>query len=268
MPSEGILKSLEKSAEKIKSQREKLTPLPEVEILSEKTTEDKNEETIISTINPPEIVSLDSFFIGSFSNIEEITGEIKKIDKSITAQWFKLSHLLKEVRDNHLYASKYETFQEYCEIDLDYSRPMVYNFIKIAEQFPISTEKKVLELGVSKLISLSSLPDDVRQKLIDEVDLDKMTTREVKEEVKKLQVEEIINTSNHDKKFNLSLEEKTTIKSFNNNIDNFREIFVGFTEWKKEDDAISHQQAVYLRDILVKTKREMKRIEKIIKKYV
>ena len=150
--------------------------------------------------------------------LSEATQAIKSIDKDIGEQWVQLSHLLKKVRDDKMYLSSYQTFQEYCEKEIDYSRQTAYAFIKITEEFSEeqTNDGSLLSLGVSKLIALTSIDSKTRKELLNEIDIENMSVSELKKEVKKKKEKEKLLLENYDKSFTLTSEEHcqlpTTLK--------------------------------------------------------
>ena len=202
--------------------------------------------------------------------LSEATQAIKSIDKDIGKQWIQLSYLLKKVRDDKMYLPSYQTFQEYCEQEIDYSRQTAYAFIKIAEEFSEeqASGDSLLSLGVSKLIALTSIDNKTRKELLGEIDIENISVSELKKEIKKKKEKEKLLLENYNKSFTLTSEEHYELIKTNSEIENFNNIVRKITAEKTNEDSFSHQQICYLKDSIDKTKTDIRKLEKIFKKYL
>lgn len=119
-----------------------------------------------------------------------------------------LAHALIKVRENKLYIEKYSSFEEYYTNELNYRKQSVYNFIRIAESFPLTTDNEIVNLGVRKLLELSnpSLSIESRNNYIEENNLKSKSSAEIKQDVK-----DIITLQN-----NHELNEHSLIKDIKN----------------------------------------------------
>lgn len=201
--------------------------------------------------------------IQDISNIEQATNFIKKNDSQVTLGWFNMSHALKKVRDEKLYEDKYETFEEYFKNELQYKKTMVYKFIKIATIFPLNSSNSVLNCGVTKLISLVELNEGERNELFEYNDIAKMSVSELKDKIRE---KKTINIENYNKTFQISQEEQNVVYTLTKDLTNFHNIIKCLSE--QNTNQLSHQQIIQLNQSLDKTKKEMKKIDKMIKKYL
>lgn len=122
--------------------------------------------------------------INDLRNLDDATSFIKKIDNDVTQRWFFLAHALKKVRDEKLYEERYTSFKDYFSSELGYSKRMVYYFINLADNYPIDTEGKLLELGVKKLLEIAELPEEQRNEYVENNDILHMSATEIKRDIK------------------------------------------------------------------------------------
>ena len=97
---------------------------------------------------------------------------------------------LKEMRDDKLYKElDYQNFEEYCEKEVGLTRQQTYNFISIAENLSEDFVKSILQIGTTKLALLAKLDEPQREEIIQNVDLENTSVKELKEEIKSLKSE-------------------------------------------------------------------------------
>lgn len=96
----------------------------------------------------------------------------------------------KEMRDSRLYKELgYSDFGEYCEQETGFSRMNVYNYIRVAEKLPQDFVNSSLQIGVKKLTLLAKLSDEERTELVENIDLESTTVKELKAKIDILQNE-------------------------------------------------------------------------------
>jgi len=84
----------------------------------------------------------------------EITTELLHLKKTANEYYFRLGGLLKEVRDNQLWAESYESFTAYCaDPELDFSVSHAKNAITLVERFP--NWQRLIDIGYSKLLAIA-----------------------------------------------------------------------------------------------------------------
>lgn len=98
---------------------------------------------------------------------------------------------LKEMRDGKLYKELgYHNFEEYCETEVGLKRRQAYSYISIAENLPDNfVQSTAQKLGTQKLYLLSTLSEDDRQELTERVEVEDISTRQLKAEIDKLKAE-------------------------------------------------------------------------------
>jgi len=91
--------------------------------------------------------------------------------------------LLKTMRDDKLYTElEYSSFEAYCENAVGISYRQSLNYIKVLENFGESNLNSSSCLGIKKLQLIGSVPEESREKLLEEAK--EMTTREVEKAVR------------------------------------------------------------------------------------
>lgn len=96
----------------------------------------------------------------------------------------------KEMRDSRLYKQLgYSDFGEYCEQETQINRQNVYKYIKVAENLPSEFVSSGRQIGIKKLYLLSSLSDEERTELAENIDLESTTVKELKAKIDILQNE-------------------------------------------------------------------------------
>lgn len=96
----------------------------------------------------------------------------------------------KEMRDSRLYKELgYSDFGEYCEQETQINRQNVYKYIKVAENLPSEFVSSGRQIGIKKLYLLSSLSDEERTELAENIDLESTTVKELKAKIDILQNE-------------------------------------------------------------------------------
>ena len=98
---------------------------------------------------------------------------------------------LKEMRDGKLYKELgYQNFEEYCETEVGIKRRNAYRYISIIENMnPDFVQATAQNIGTEKLYLLSTLSEDGRQEIADRVDVEDVSTRQLKAEIDKLKHE-------------------------------------------------------------------------------
>lgn len=119
------------------------------------------------------------------------------IDKKIKANaqvaqesLYEVCKGLKEMRDNKLYKELgYQNFEDYSENEVGFTRTQSSKYIKIAESFTDENVNPGLHLGVSKLFLLSKLDEQEREKVMQKVDIEDVSKRELEKTIKALKEE-------------------------------------------------------------------------------
>lgn len=101
-----------------------------------------------------------------------------------------LAENLKKMRDEKLYIEAgFETFGQYTETACGLKERQAYNYVKVLESFDRNYLQSNAKLGVTKLCLIASLDKTERDELEGQIDIEDVSTRELKEEVQKLKSE-------------------------------------------------------------------------------
>lgn len=139
--------------------------------------------------NKKEGTFMDEFI--TIRRIEESEAVIKANENVVGIGIWNIGNELRHIRDNKTYTQKgYSDFQEYCEKELNYSRPTAYRFIEIADKFPVSSMRQIESIGIVKLLEVAKLPEETRTAVLEHAPLNDMTVKEVQELRKQLQERE------------------------------------------------------------------------------
>lgn len=97
---------------------------------------------------------------------------------------------LKEMRDSKLYKELgYSDFGEFCEQEIGMTRQQVYRQIAIVEKLPSDFVKSTLQIGSEKLYLLSTLSEEERAEITESTDVEDVSTRELKKQIKQLKAD-------------------------------------------------------------------------------
>ena len=93
---------------------------------------------------------------------------------------------LKRMRDEKLYEElEYDSFEDYAEQACGIKQRQAYSYIAAYERLGTNYLRQHSELGITKLELLSQIPDYEREDFTAAVDVEDISTRELKEEVQK-----------------------------------------------------------------------------------
>mgnify|MGYP004656481201 CR=1 FL=1 len=94
----------------------------------------------------------------------------------------------KEMRDSKLYKELgYQNFEEYCERETGFTRMNVYRYISIVEKLPRDFVTSMLQIGMTKLTLLTTIPEETRTEIVETTDLEKTSVKELKAKLAELQ---------------------------------------------------------------------------------
>lgn len=97
---------------------------------------------------------------------------------------------LKEMRDSKLYkAFGYANFEDYCEGEFSMTRRQAFKYADIADKLRPDFVNSSSQIGVTKLALLASISDGEREQVMEQTDVESVTVRELKEQIKGLQAE-------------------------------------------------------------------------------
>lgn len=107
-----------------------------------------------------------------------------------TQNIWEMCSALKEMRDSGLYkALGYSNFEGYCENEVGMKRAQAYNYIAIAEKMTLENVQSIRQIGTTKLAILAKLSDGEREQVMENTDVESVTVRELKEQIKTLRTE-------------------------------------------------------------------------------
>lgn len=87
---------------------------------------------------------------------------------------------LKEMRDGKLYKELgYKNFAEYCENEVGIKRSQAYKYISVAEKLSENFVHLGGQIGIKKLALLAELSESDREQVMQEVDVESVTYREL-----------------------------------------------------------------------------------------
>ena len=154
-------------------------------------------------------------------SIHESEAVIKSNESLVGMGIWNIGNELKAIRDNKTYKEKgYSNFQEYAKSELEYSRSHCYRFIEVVENYSVPSMGQISNLGITKLLSLSALPQEERDDFIadthevngEDKTVADMTTRELEKVIKeKKQLQEQMESYKHQQ--DILLEENKELKN-------------------------------------------------------
>ena len=96
----------------------------------------------------------------------------------------------KEMRDSKLYKELgYSDFGDYCEQETGFKRSQAYNYISIAEKLPADFVQSIGQIGMTKVLLLTTLSEEERTQITSETDLESATVKELEQQIKQLRAE-------------------------------------------------------------------------------
>ena len=106
-------------------------------------------------------------------NLADRTAKVKILTGQVAENIIEIGKTLLEVKE-HL---PYGEFQIWLKNDINYSKSTAYNFMKVAKEF--QNFQSVGNLGMRKLLALTGLETEDREKISTEYDFEKITVKEV-----------------------------------------------------------------------------------------
>ena len=101
---------------------------------------------------------------------------------------FKMCCMLKRMRDEKLYKELgYPNFEDYCEKELGMKRRNAYNYISVIER--VENVHSIAQLGMTKLSLLASLSESQQEEIQQNVNVEDISVRKLKEEIARLKEE-------------------------------------------------------------------------------
>ena len=122
-----------------------------------------------------------------YLHAEELHKRVKATVHSMKISFVELGKMLKEMRDGKLYKELgYQNFEDYCKTEVEINRRYAYELIGIAEKLPEDFVRSAHKIGVKKLSLLAMLEPEQREEVIQTVDVESVTVKELKSEISTL----------------------------------------------------------------------------------
>lgn len=152
-------------------------------------------------------------------NIEKTTTEILMLKDQTAQNIIEIGKRLMEVKEN----LQHGEYLNWLENSVDFSTRTAQRFIKIANEFSNTT--LVSHLGTRKLLALAGLDEEDRQEVMQENNVEDMTTRELEQAVK--EKKEIKKQLELEQEYSQELQEaikdkEAKIKNLQNEIENIQ----------------------------------------------
>ncbi len=139
-----------------------------------------------------------------YSRAVKLNQSIKVHAELAQQSLYEMCKGLKEMRDDKLYKELgYENFASYCEKEVGITSRQTYKFISITENLSEDFVNSSSQIGVTKLALLAKLDEPEREEIVQNVDLESTSVKQLREKIHQLTIEK----SNAEDKM-LSLEER------------------------------------------------------------
>ena len=103
---------------------------------------------------------------------------------------FKMCCMLKRMRDEKLYKELgYPNFEDYCENEVGFSSRNARNYISVIENINEEKWKSISAFGMTKLSLLASLSESQQEEIQQNVNVEDISVRKLKEEIARLKEE-------------------------------------------------------------------------------
>lgn len=152
-------------------------------------------------------------------NIEKATAKILMLKEQTAQNIIEIGKTLIEVKNN----LEYGAFGSWLETEVDFTHQTANKFMKVAIEFP--DYAPVRNLGTRKLFALAGLDEENRQEVMQENNVEDMTSRELEQVVK--EKKEIKKKLEEEQEFSNELQEEIKekekqIKTLQNEIENIQ----------------------------------------------
>lgn len=95
---------------------------------------------------------------------------------------------LKKMKDDELYLQAgYNSFEEYTELACGLKRRQAYNYIKVLDNLGEDFVHSNAQIGIAKLTLLTTITNEEKDKLFEDVKVEDVTVSELKQKIKDLQ---------------------------------------------------------------------------------
>lgn len=119
-----------------------------------------------------------------------LDAELRHHALTVVEEMIEVGRCLKEINDRRLYQYlDTSTFAEYAEKAVGLKERAAYNYITAYETYGSDGLQKYGQLGITKLVALAQLNDTDREEMLESGKAGELSTRDLKEEIKKLKGE-------------------------------------------------------------------------------
>lgn len=142
-------------------------------------------------------VSSDAVLSEEYAKAVKLDLNIKTNAQTAQMSLYEVCKGLKEMRDGKLYKQLgYSSFEAYCEEEVGLKRHMAYKYIAVAD---IKNVDSIQHFGVTKLSLLCDLSEDQRAEIVENIDVESTSVRELKKEIEQLKQEQSTLSVNYDR---------------------------------------------------------------------
>lgn len=135
-----------------------------------------------------------------YTKAKKLTMEIKANAEIMQESLYEVCRRLKEIKDEKLYKTLgYENFSNYCEDAIGFTVRQSRKYIAIADAFANEKGKSTSsfeQIGTEKLYLLAKLDEPQREEIVQSVDIESVTVKELKKEIESLKTENSLQSDN------------------------------------------------------------------------
>ncbi len=125
-----------------------------------------------------------------YSRAVKLNQSIKVHAELAQQSLYEICKGLKEMRDDKLYKElDYQNFEEYCEKEVGLERRQAYRLIGIASNLSENFVTSMSQIGTTKLSLLAKLDEPEREEIVQNVDLESTSVKQLKEKIHQLTIE-------------------------------------------------------------------------------
>lgn len=105
----------------------------------------------------------------------------------IEENYYAVCNNIKEMRDGKLYKELgYKSLEDCCSTEFGVKRAQAYKYISIAERLPEDFVQSTRQIGTEKLSLLAMLDEPTRETVIETVDVENATVKELRNEINRI----------------------------------------------------------------------------------
>ena len=136
-------------------------------------------------------VSSDAVLSEEYAKAVKLDLNIKTNAQAAQMSLYEVCKGLKEMRDGKLYKQLgYANFEEYTENEVGIKRIQAYKMIKTIESLPEDFVHSNKHFGITKLSLLATLEEEQRTEIVENIDVENTTVKELKAEIQQYRKEQ------------------------------------------------------------------------------